>query len=143
MEWQTESASLRFDGTYFTLTRKNTRTFGHTGAPCPSDAASYKRRGSLIVPGPLKPHVPHVRTRLASFNRTKLHVITCKRALKRLRFKGIRHPVRVTLIRVCIHIYTYMYVHLFTRESVIMRACARAIAASASERSAKAVSRFN
>lgn len=112
--WERISAIRR----HFTLTRKNTRAFGHAEASRPSDAASYKRRGSLILPGPLKPRVLHVHTRMASFNRTKLRVITCKRALKRLRFKGIRRPVRVVLmhIRIYIRVCAFVYARESARE---------------------------
>lgn len=64
------------------------------------------------------PPCMYVHTRLASFNRTKLRVITCKRALKHLRFKGIRRPMRVVLmhIRIYIRVCAFVYAGESARE---------------------------
>lgn len=112
---QSERASLRFDGTYSTLTRKNTRAFGHAETSRPSDAASYKRRGSLIVPdrSSFKSPCTHQAGEFQSNEIARNYVQA--RTLKRLRFKGIRRPVHVVFMGVRMYIHIYVYVHLFTR----------------------------
>lgn len=108
-------------------------------------ASPFDRAGALRVVVP--DAYARSRRAMASFNRTKLRVITRERAVKRPRLRGIQHPVFM-FIRA--RIYIYLRIRTFTREraseaNVITHFCTRESASSSDivERSCPAKAAFN
>jgi len=111
--------------------RERIREHSDVRVPRLSDATSWKRQDPLIMLGASwfsGSRCTHRALTLASFNRTKLHVITHERALKRLRLKGIQRSVRCAYA--CIYIYTHTCIlcareeaNERTTEHIITRVC--------------------
>lgn len=129
MEWQTEGASLRFDDTDSTLTRKNIRVAHSDTRRGPSFLSRTRLLTSAVRPfdnagtAQVSRTGPSMCTHQAGefqSNEIARNYVQA-RALKRLtiRFKGIWRPVRVALMRARIHIYVQTYIRAF----VCARAC--------------------